>query len=97
MHHSTLPCSALLAFIDNSACVPNLNHISHNNNTAAQHVRHSEGTYRDEIIAKILFMCSKDKFGLMTDFAWYASVLLDLAVMQGKLEGRKRVRWVIMC
>ena len=60
-----------------------------------QHVRHSEGTYRDEIIAKILFMCSKEKFGLMTDFAWYASVLLDLAVMQGKkLEGRRRVRWV---
>lgn len=47
-------------------------------------MRHSEGTYRDEIIAKILFMCSKEKFGLVADFAWYASVLLDLAVMQGK-------------
>lgn len=69
-----------------------MNHNSHNNGTAAQHVRHSEGTYRDEIIAKILFMCSKEKFGLMTDFAWYASVLLDLAVMQGKkLEGRRKV------
>ena len=29
-------------------------------------------------------MCSREKFGLVTDFAWYASVLLDLAVMQGK-------------
>jgi hypothetical protein len=49
-----------------------------------QHVRHSEGSYRDEIIAKVLYMCSKEKFGLVTDFAWYASVLLDLAVMQGE-------------
>ena len=55
-------------------------------------MRHSEGTYRDEIIAKILFMCSKEKFGLMTDFAWYASVLLDLAVMQGKKwDGEKMI------
>jgi hypothetical protein len=46
-------------------------------------VKHSEGSYRDEIIAKVLYMCSKEKFGLVTDFAWYASVLLDLAVMQG--------------
>ena len=49
----------------------------------SQHVKHSEGNYRDELIAKILYMCSKEKFGLVTDFAWYASVLLDLAVMQG--------------
>jgi hypothetical protein len=94
----TLSCSTLLPFINNSLYIPTLTHISHNDDTAAQHVRHSEGTYRDEIIAKILFMCSKEKFGLMTDFAWYASVLLDLAVMQGKkLEGRRRVWWLIMC
>jgi hypothetical protein len=42
------------------------------------HVKHSEGVYRDELISKILFMCSNDKYGLVTDFAWYASVLLDL-------------------
>ena len=50
----------------------------------SQHVKHSEGSYRDEIIAKVLYMCSKEKFSLVTDFAWYTSVLLDLAVMQGK-------------
>ena len=54
-------------------------------------MKHSEGSYRDEIIAKVLYMCSKEKFGLVTDFAWYASVLLDLAVMQGEEEtGRER-------
>eukprot|EP00596_Hydrurales_sp_CCMP1899_P000436 CAMPEP_0119039688 /NCGR_PEP_ID=MMETSP1177-20130426/9301_1 /TAXON_ID=2985 /ORGANISM="Ochromonas sp, Strain CCMP1899" /LENGTH=993 /DNA_ID=CAMNT_0007003873 /DNA_START=91 /DNA_END=3072 /DNA_ORIENTATION=+ len=52
------------------------------------HVKHSEGVYRDELISKILFMCSNDKYGLVTDFAWYASVLLDLAVMQGSRHGQ---------
>ena len=54
-----------------------------------EHVRHSEGAYRDEIIAKILFMCSKDKYALVTDFAWYLSVLLALAVMQGGKHGQQ--------
>jgi len=54
-----------------------------------EHVRHSEGSYRDEIIAKILFMCSKEKYALVTDFAWYTSVLLSLAVMQGGKHGQQ--------
>lgn len=54
-----------------------------------EHVKHSEGSYRDEIIAKILYMCYKDKYSLVTDFAWYTSVLLDLAVMQGSKHGQQ--------
>lgn len=53
------------------------------------HVRRSEGSYRDELIAKILWMCRRDKYQLVTDFAWYVSVLLDLAVMQGARHGRE--------
>lgn len=34
-------------------------------------------------------MCSKEKFVLVTDFAWYTSVLLDLAVMQGSKHGKE--------
>ena len=34
-------------------------------------------------------MCSKEKYGLVTDFAWYTSVLLDLAVMQGSKHGQE--------
>ena len=45
-------------------------------------MKQSEGSYRDEIIAKVLYMCSKEKYSLVTDFAWYTSVLLDLAAMQ---------------
>ena len=54
-----------------------------------EHARHSEGGYRDEIIAKILYMCSKDKYGLVTDFAWYTSILLSLAVMPGSKHGKE--------
>ena len=36
-------------------------------------------------------MCSKEKYGLVTDFAWYTSVLLDLAVMQGSKHGQEVV------
>lgn len=53
------------------------------------HAKKAEGNYRDEIISKVLFMCSKDKFGLVMDFAWYVSVLLDLAVMQGSKHGKE--------
>ena len=30
----------------------------------------AEGSYRDELISKIVFMCSRDKFAYLTDFAW---------------------------
>lgn len=54
-----------------------------------EHVKHSEGNYRDEIISKVLYMCSKEKFALVTDFAWYTSILLHLAVMQGAKHGKE--------
>jgi hypothetical protein len=32
-------------------------------------------------------MCKKEKYSLIEDFAWYTSILLDLAVMQGTNHG----------
>ena len=32
-------------------------------------------------------MCRKEKYSLVSDFAWYTSVLLDLAVMPGSCHG----------
>jgi AP-3 complex subunit delta-1 len=34
-------------------------------------------------------MCRDEKYYLVSDFAWYISVLLDLAVMQGSLHGKE--------
>jgi AP-3 complex subunit delta-1 len=52
-----------------------------------QHARRSEGAYRDELIAKIMFMCRKEKYGLVSSFSWYTATLLELAVMQGSKHG----------
>jgi AP-3 complex subunit delta-1 len=43
----------------------------------------AEGHYRDELIAKIIFMCSRDKYAYLADFAWYVEVLSKLASMEG--------------
>lgn len=32
------------------------------------------GHFRDELIAKVVFMCSRDKFAFLTDFAWCVGV-----------------------
>jgi AP-3 complex subunit delta-1 len=52
-----------------------------------EHARRAEGAYRDEIISKILLMCRQEKYSLISDFAWYISILMQLAVMQGSQHG----------
>lgn len=54
-----------------------------------QHAKKAEGFYRDEIISKILMMCRRDKYSMVNDFAWYISILLDLAVMPGAKHGNE--------
>ncbi len=34
-------------------------------------------------------MCSKDKYNLITDFAWYTSILLQLAVILNSKHGEE--------
>lgn len=52
-----------------------------------QHARQAEGAYRDDVISKILFMCKKEKYALVSDFSWYTSILLELAVLPGARHG----------
>eukprot|EP00981_Chlorochromonas_danica_P013206 scaffold5974_cov158-Ochromonas_danica.AAC.7 len=58
-------------------------------NHLREHARRSEGTYRDEVISTILIMSCRDKYSLVTDFAWYICVLADLAVMPGSNHGEE--------
>ncbi|CAM9363760.1 unnamed protein product, partial [Sphacelaria rigidula] len=44
-----------------------------------QHITRAEGAYRDELIAKIIFVCSRDKYTYLTNFRWYTGVLVDLS------------------
>ncbi len=48
-----------------------------------KHISLSEGNYRQELIGKIMFMCSRDKYAFLSDFKWYMGVLLDLVTMIG--------------
>ena len=52
-----------------------------------QHVRLSEGAYRDELIQKIIFMCSRDKYTFLTDFKWYMSILIVMSRLHGTEHG----------
>lgn len=45
--------------------------------------------YRDLIIEKVIIMCSFKKFKYVTNFAWYISILVDLAYMKGSKHGKE--------
>lgn len=48
-----------------------------------QHVENATGTYKLDLVAKIVEMCSGEKYGLLRDFAWYLDVLFHLGHMRG--------------
>ena len=47
----------------------------------------AEGTYRDELVSRIVDMCSRDKYGYLSDFVWYLGVLVKLARLRGARHG----------
>mmetsp|Transcript_25042 Transcript_25042/g.38725 ORF Transcript_25042/g.38725 Transcript_25042/m.38725 type:complete len:1272 (+) Transcript_25042:178-3993(+) len=51
------------------------------------HVDRAEGSYRDELVGKIVFMCSRDKYAQMADFSWYISILVRLSYVQDTSHG----------
>ncbi|KAG5186742.1 Clathrin/coatomer adaptor, adaptin-like protein [Tribonema minus] len=46
-----------------------------------KHVVAAEGAYREDLIAKIVLMCSRDKYAFLVDFQWYTGALVELARM----------------
>ena len=44
-----------------------------------EHIEDSEGVYRNELISKILQVCSSERYSYVSNFAWYVQVLVDLA------------------
>ena len=48
------------------------------------HMNKAEGThYRDELLAKIIDICSQNNYQHVTNFEWYVSVLVELTRMEG--------------
>ena len=43
------------------------------------YVRQADGAYRDELVSRIILVCSRDKYAYLSDFVWYLNVLVQLA------------------
>uniref|UniRef100_A0A673MPJ9 AP-3 complex subunit delta-1 n=1 Tax=Sinocyclocheilus rhinocerous TaxID=307959 RepID=A0A673MPJ9_9TELE len=52
------------------------------------HVDKAEGTtYRDELLTKIIDICSQSNFQYITNFEWYISILVELTRLEGTRHG----------
>jgi AP-3 complex subunit delta-1 len=53
------------------------------------HMNKAEGShYRDELLAKIVDICSQNNYQYVTNFEWYVSVLVELTRMEGTRHGK---------
>ncbi|XP_012260262.2 AP-3 complex subunit delta-1 [Athalia rosae] len=53
------------------------------------HMDKAEGTtYRDELLSKIIQICSQNNYQFITYFEWYISVLVELTRMEGTKHGQ---------
>ena len=54
-----------------------------------QHLEVSDGlTYRDEVVAKIIHMCSQEHYQFVTNFEWYIQVLVQLTRVESTRHGK---------
>ena len=47
------------------------------------HVKEADGSYRDELVSRIVLVCSRDKYAYLSDFVWYLNVLVQLCRLRG--------------
>ncbi|XP_041360282.1 AP-3 complex subunit delta-1-like isoform X2 [Gigantopelta aegis] len=53
------------------------------------HMDKAEGShYRDELLAKIVLICSQSNYQYVTNFEWYVSILVELTRMEGTRHGK---------
>jgi len=56
------------------------------------HMAKAEGTtYRDELLAKIIQICSQNDYQYISNFEWYVSVLVELSQMEGGGGGHGKI------
>jgi AP-3 complex subunit delta len=60
-----------------------------------QHVALASGEYKLELVAKIVEMCSGEKYALLQDFSWYLDVLFQLGHMRGLDTHAELLRWQV--
>lgn len=52
-----------------------------------EHIKRAEGTYRDELVHKIIILSSQSTYAYITDFEWYINVLVQLTHVHGNTHG----------
>lgn len=53
------------------------------------HMDKAEGShYRDELLSKIIEICSQSNYQYVTNFEWYVSILVELTRMEGTQHGK---------
>ncbi|VDP22115.1 unnamed protein product [Soboliphyme baturini] len=53
-----------------------------------EHLANAEGPmYRDELVSKIIQICSNDNYRYVANFEWYVSVLVELTRVEGTKHG----------
>eukprot|EP01111_Echinosteliopsis_oligospora_P001434 TRINITY_DN1216_c0_g1_i3.p1 TRINITY_DN1216_c0_g1~~TRINITY_DN1216_c0_g1_i3.p1 ORF type:complete len:1244 (-),score=342.48 TRINITY_DN1216_c0_g1_i3:2933-6664(-) len=52
-----------------------------------EHLEKAEGSYRDELVEKIVSLCSQNAYAHVTDFEWYLTVLVQLTHVHGTSHG----------
>lgn len=62
------------------------------------HMDKAEGTvYRDELLSKIILICSQNNYQFITNFEWYVTVLVELAQMEfGSKQGKANNERVVI-
>jgi AP-3 complex subunit delta-1 len=48
-----------------------------------KHVEASTGTYKLELVSRVVEMCSGEKYSLLQDFPWYLDILLEMGHVRG--------------
>jgi AP-3 complex subunit delta-1 len=49
-----------------------------------EHLNTADGMYRDDLMEKIIFICSQGAYKFVTDFEWYLNVLVELTKVSAK-------------
>eukprot|EP00026_Physarum_polycephalum_P000665 Phypoly_transcript_00666.p1 GENE.Phypoly_transcript_00666~~Phypoly_transcript_00666.p1 ORF type:complete len:1220 (+),score=294.05 Phypoly_transcript_00666:473-3661(+) len=52
-----------------------------------EHIEKAEGAYRDDLVDKIILLCSQNTYAHITDFEWYLTVLAQLTRVHGTPHG----------
>ena len=53
-----------------------------------EHVKQATGSYKQDLVAKIIEICSGEKYAMLQDFEWYLDILFEIGQANGKKDGR---------